>query len=1775
MVAARQPKRVANRYRLIRKLGEGGMGTVYLAKDLRQGSDSSALCALKFLPPFPNDHHIDRFKKEFEFLTRLSHPHLVQVFDFGFDSNRKQYFFVSEYVKGENIFQATRNKKPEEIYPLLGQICEVLIYIHRLGILHNDLKPSNIYLSNQKSVGIKIFDFGISSFLEPNHDSGQLHTGGTPGYMAPEVIKNRLYHVASDIFSLGMVFYKIFAGSLPLANRNQRDILIFMSQNEIPTIDQFKPELTKTLPKNLIALITKLTAFYALQRPQSAELVFDTIERLSGKPIKKGKKATTKQVLYPAKFVGRQIEIKQILGFIEQKLSASDPSKYALAQPTLKNHFIQIAGLETVGKSRLLRELAIRLQLKDVAICRGTCQKNSNTFCQPWGEILVQISQVGDEEIPLSLSRAYFEKIDISSQVSDSPPQHFLEPKTENEQWRIFHIYGALIRKITSRLPLVICIDDLHLADSESLKLLAFLLRFCRKKILFIVTHQSNEKSIVDFCMKNGSFKLDLHPLTLEDIRHLVAMRLGLSEIPMDIAQLIHNQSQGNPLVIESILFEAINSKWLKYKNHAWQLTPNLAEKLRKNPGDLLGHRLEQLEKTQKDFLVLCAIFQEPFQPRELAMLSNQSLHRVVAKLEEQIQSGFLLHQGPQHYSWKQKNIAHFLYQSQMGKPRSAKNFKAMHQKLAIYLSQRPNESEINIERIFQHFQAADDFKQACQWALRIAEEALQKAAFGRAERALSFVQNNSKHLKDAEQRQLSILMIHLLLAQRHNNEAFEHLDRLMADNKLDSNQSPHLLLILSRLCLDKGNFKKALVISNKAQGILKRHVNEPLNARVLAQMALCESFLGHFSQAIDLASKAIEKGKAYGDNYLTGQLINKRGNIYLTHEGYLDQAAKDFLLALDYFNKTGDHLNAKTGLTLTYSNLALAYGQKGDLNRQGQYVKKSLELARSIGDIQRIFHCLKNSAAYSYDRGDYIASKIHYLEALDLAKSLTNQTFQADIYFNLSRIESLQGQFEQCFSNLKLGFDLAKNLKHLPINTHGMLYQLFAWLQLGNFKKIHDHITLMSNRPDDPLIQASLHLIEGECAIFEGSWKTSRSFYQKAKHVFEKNNLDSHLYKVDQGLLLSDLYHHKAIESEQLKGIQAFLQNIRFNEKPLEILKSKLLLLEANLNLDRKKVFSSDLETFQIDHAAQIKLIPDLDLDLQYLLAKFYLKLNQPKKAMVYLERANQIISEISTGLSTSNQKFFLKHPRRQRLIELYTEQRSQNAFIHLENTALKTKITAFEKLHETYEHLEKSKWSLEKAERDVLHCLLEITHAERGILFLYDGEHLEARLGLKTDAKEINWKVPKTLKQKLQEAGETLLMMGQIKLTAGFLAIPLYRFQSESDHGPEEELPFGMIALGGDAFIADEDQLTLTRGLMTKLGFFIATMIYKKFDESQMKSIILTTSQELKTAHTEMLSYTNSQSLRYNFSNVIGHDSHRMAETFELLEKIIPSSIPVIIQGESGTGKELMARIIHANGPFSDKPLVVINCGSLDHNLFESNLFGHEKGAFTGAEERRDGLLALGNGGTILFKEICDLPLELQSKLLRVLETGEYRPLGSDKVLKSKFRIISASHQDLDQMVQSEKLRSDLFYRLSGITLKLPALRERREDIPNFIKFFLREIAEKDKKKKKSLTARGLKALTYYEWPGNVRQLKNTIELLTLVTSNKKIDLEDLPPEILKEDQANTILPLNECKAEFMKDYIEKLLSQTGGNVTQAAKLAGVKREYVHYLIRTHLKS
>ncbi|MBK8975341.1 MAG: sigma-54-dependent Fis family transcriptional regulator [Planctomycetes bacterium] len=365
-------------------------------------------------------------------------------------------------------------------------------------------------------------------------------------------------------------------------------------------------------------------------------------------------------------------------------------------------------------------------------------------------------------------------------------------------------------------------------------------------------------------------------------------------------------------------------------------------------------------------------------------------------------------------------------------------------------------------------------------------------------------------------------------------------------------------------------------------------------------------------------------------------------------------------------------------------------------------------------------------------------------------------------------------------------------------------------------------------------------------------------------------------------------------------------------------------------------------------------------------------------------------------------------------------------------------------------------------------------------------------------------------------------------------------------------------------------------------KLGAF--DYVQKPFTPDQLL-VVVAKALEHRELCSEKVRLQDELGQRYHFDNIIG-SSPRMQEVYRLIERVAPTDSTVLIRGESGTGKELIAKAIHFNSPRRSERFLAVDCGALSETVLESEMFGHVKGAFTGAVASRKGFFEVANGGTLFLDEIGNVSANVQARLLRVLQEREFKPVGASEPMKTDIRLIAATNRDLEKMVQDGEFREELYYRLNIFPIELPPLRERRDDIPQLALHFLERCRERTGGRVTAIDPDALELLARYDWPGNVRQLENVVQRAMLLASGDTVRAQDVPPEVRhgsprpQVEVPRTWDELRDLKKRLREESVEEVerqfvvdaLARCGGNATRAAEAVGMLRPNFQALMKKH---
>jgi Nif-specific regulatory protein len=604
---------------------------------------------------------------------------------------------------------------------------------------------------------------------------------------------------------------------------------------------------------------------------------------------------------------------------------------------------------------------------------------------------------------------------------------------------------------------------------------------------------------------------------------------------------------------------------------------------------------------------------------------------------------------------------------------------------------------------------------------------------------------------------------------------------------------------------------------------------------------------------------------------------------------------------------------------------------------------------------------------------------------------------------------------------------------------------------------------------------------------------------------------------------------------------------------------------LRALISMGTSRIAEGQLDEARLHLESALELAQglsrrDREAEIRIALADLAEKAGRPERTLDFLHNAAQAHGEIASHIQdTAGRRRYLASGSRERVRHRIESLQPTMGSSRPEPSSRVPPIKMLATMYDISQIISTLRDLTELLNR-VLDLAIQIVGAERGLIFLRDdatGE-LKVRVARNLDHETI------------RDAGE----YSQRILSEAVAGRPIVTLDAGSDERFERYDSVSLYNIRSLACIPLKlrDRVLGTVYLDSRKGDVLFSEEDVEFLTAfaGQAAIAIENAQLYESLRQENLYLKRTVESRYGFQNIVG-TSASLAAALERLEKIAESSLPVIIQGESGTGKELVARAIHFNSPRREKRFVTENVAALPETLLESELFGHVRGAFTGAEQDKQGLFELADGGTLFLDEVGEMGLPLQSKLLRVLQDGEIRPVGSNKVRKVDVRIVAATNRDLKAMVANKSFREDLFYRLNVVTLSLPPLRQRKEDLPLLIDHFLDKIARERGTKPLKVDAHVLAILSRHRWPGNVRELENTIARLSLFAEGPTLSLADLAkdPELvdrIADLPGGRKLP----EPSLSRTELRRALKAAAGNRAQAAALLGISRATLFRKIR-----
>jgi len=907
------------------------------------------------------------------------------------------------------------------------------------------------------------------------------------------------------------------------------------------------------------------------------------------------------------------------------------------------------------------------------------------------------------------------------------------------------------------------------------------------------------------------------------------------------------------------------------------------------------------------------------------------------------------------------------------------------------------------------------------------------------------------------------------------------------------------------------------------------------LRANLLATLASARVLTTGEHSVMNLCEDALKLAEQSGNKLEIASVLVNSGEVSLCL-GESENAVKQFEKVLEL----SKGMSNPQPLTRCYNNISIVYWMAGRPVETIKWLEKCIALAQKTGNILHKAFALLNLAnacidAAQYDKGFRCAT-----EAISLMDSMNlGDTYPSALTYGV------------------LGILLSKlGQKNNAIN---------AWKKAAALCE-----------PSESHIKQSLALEAfADIAELQGDIDSALRHIRKAVRITAKPDLYERLFKLSLLLIRKGEFAEAVQVADRLNKVA--------RESGSHAFGIRATWLKAMIGAES----ADDTDKAAAALAEVIKMLdgqraPELQWRACHRLGQLYVSANQPEKALENLCKATQVIAGIRRHIPEEYRRTYMRLEGRDTVFEEMAElERKLGREVPSERFGALLKTINLVSMERDIDNLLDS----------VTEVAMHLTGADRGCLILARDGRLDFKSARAADGRTLPKRGLKTglsIAKEVIEIGRPILSANSASDTAirdiigtaktslrSILCVPLKT--------PDKSLGAMYLENRYQTGAFTPDDLHLIEAFADQAAIAIENARLHAENLAQHKQLA-EFNRQLKKSLKErtrqmkiLLAERGSLAERTNFAGLTGR-SKSMQDIYHLIEKVADHGLPVLIYGESGTGKELVARAIHFTGTRKDKPFIAENCAALPESLLESELFGYMKGAFTGADRDKKGLFELAHEGTLFLDEIGDMSAGMQAKLLRVLQDGQFRPIGGKEPVRVNVRILTASNRNLSALAEEGKFREDLFYRLNVINITMPPLRDRKEDIPLLVETLAGEVAKREKAKPMKFVTDAMRRLLLHNWPGNVRELRNVIEKIFVVTSGKVVSEADVEMSLPTGQSTLEVVGVpvelgfkGACE-QFSRDYLVRLLREAKGNVTRAAAAGKITRQHMHYFLRKY---
>jgi Nif-specific regulatory protein len=1695
-----------------------------------------------------------RFKTEFATLASIEHASVIKVIDFGVLQEGYPYFTM-EFFAGRRITEFFGGQNWDALYGVILQIASGLHHIHHLGIIHLDLKPSNILVDDDGTA--KIMDFGLA--IEGRQVLDR-KIRGTLQYMAPEVLRQDRVDSRADLYALGMTLYETVTGALPGYGRAPIEVIRMHLDEGIRPPSAINPH----VPEALERIIVKLLEKDPRHRFPSAAALLQAVAEAAGKKAPPAELLVGRGELYAAPLIGRTKEVTKLASLTAEAREG-------------RGNGVIVAGAEGMGKSRIVRDVTLRAQLDGARVFSGRCPVNRKTIYAPFFEIFEQMVRAVNPDADVGEEiRRILRPVVASAGPETSPPQHGQKYRFYNRIVQSLQdMFGFLsVNSEAGGSPLILVIEDLQWADPSTTELFSFLVGEAKQNQLLVIgtlTLDSGGEAAIESSSPNLSFweqraregnfpVIGVETLTEPLVREHVQSLLGDTNVSDELVRWMMWESAGSPLNIRRIIDYLIAHEHLTWRPSGWIADMERIQALRIPGGfaTILMEKVDALPPGQRAVLELASVIGETMDAELLTRASDGTPEETYAALRELIGQSLVDESSDgRTIRFPQIHLRDAVYNAIPDRRRVD-----LHLHVGQVLEPAANDGSTQVvgEAAF-HFSRANDTERGSRYAIEAGDLATRTLAHEEATEfyriALELMDlGGVEEARKAEVREKLADAYYRRDDYRGAMHAYQFLLKSIQSRHprpdgdlsevVPSSDVARVMKKIGKVLSRRGDQEAAMTYYQGALAIFEQLGQTVEVAEMLNRLAWIYRMRDDLDAARETAERAGAMLETRAPTVVYGYVKNILGLIEFARGNW--QRSREILEeAVAIAERLGSEQLGK----VASMNLGNTLWKLGHWEDALQYFRRNLERSETEGDLWDLVMAYNNVGVVEYGRGNFLAAAELFEKSVRIDEKIGALDHEALARENLADALEMLGrwdealvQYGRCLS--MEGFDETRASR------------LSVYVPLARLTKKRGDITKALEYAQKAL--AGGERARDEDLIAEAAYILASIEDERGNNVEAERYLDRALKIFESNRTLHGLARaHTAAATLVLQrgDIEGAVKHAQLGERLARQIGDRFSLAKNDWAWAKIHGSRGEREAAAAKFEAVRVTLEELDTpyDMGRLLFDMGLLREEPEEATHTIREAIRIFEKLDAT---------------------HDLERARGALFRI-RPAGKAPDRGVVGLYEIVKIIN-STLDLEEVLNRVLDVCIRRLRAERGMILLLDPLTGALRTRVVRNIKEgpegERQRSPQAIIKEVMQTGQSVIsadarsderfVESESVIAENILSIlcapviikeriagAIYVDHRQARHLFSQKDSSFLEAFADQAAIAIEN-----------------ARLYEELEQARTRLSL-----ENETLRREVL-------VEKHLDSIVGQ-SEAVARSQFAIRKASAGHSTVLLRGESGTGKGLVARIIHNIGPRRNGPFIKFNSAALTETLAESELFGHERGAFTGADRRKLGRFELAHNGTIFIDEIGKMSMATQAKLLRVVEDKEFERVGGTQTIKSDVKIIAAANIDLEKAIEEGTFREDLFYRLNIIPIRLPPLRERKDDIPLLTEHFIRKICKDLGIDNKRLEPGVLDLFLRYDWPGNVRELESTIHRAIVMSNGDTVtknEFYNLYPQsasamVPAAGTGSILNPLaghleitgevyDEVMSAVDKQLILRALESSGGRIREAARRLGLAR-------------